>query len=335
MSETMRVQTLEALQGQFTHIDQKRLHELDVLEANTSPYMPTIGAEIEVTWTSVFPQSAARVFREGTTWKNMTDQELEAFNTLCSALDTEVLPLYESTQRAGIPKGKDAYWEFAHAPCKSYQTLADEIGLLMKPSVGLIPTEQELSMHVTLGGIEVVHGGPHMILTGLELARGTTGDRIRKAIVPRLDSLDRGWARKAAQGLYTRAPGELAGTNCGFEMRSLVANTSEQVRDTMRTAQMLGAALLGSRAVRSGDDGYKTRHLRLNWRQFITSLKSAFYAAQIDIGQQWLAPYEKAEPWASLANFIDGDSRHYEETRDKLRAVIDDVVEDTEECLLS
>lgn len=327
-----RIKPIENLQKQFFHRDEEELIFFDGLESQQVEYAPTIGAEIEVTWSSMFPKSAKRWFANGRSGDDFTDSELEEFDQLCNELDTETLPRFEAVAKAGVPKGKDAYWEFAHNPARNYQTLAKEIGMLMSKNVGVIPTANELSMHVTIGGVEY-GSGLFYVLSAAEITGGTNGSRIRSATENR-HVLDRTWARKGPTGLYVRMPGELIGTKEGSEMRTFVADSPDQVRSTLRTVQMLGTALNGCRDYRSGNKTAIGHRLFLTWKQLVLATKLAFSDAGLDdANTKWMAPFEKTKPWKELADFIDGERAV--EVRDIYSGIVRKLVHETELNLLS
>lgn len=318
------------LQGQFAHRDEAALGRLLELEAHPLPYVPTIGSEIEVTWSSLFPRSAARAFKDGKSWPGFTDEEKDEFDVVCSALDTEMLPLYEAITRAGVPKGKDAYWEFAQSPCASYETLAEETRILMGPGAQAVPLNAALSLHITLGGL-AGGSGAAFVHSLTEVAGGTTPSRIRGAIQTGAPATNRQWARKAKQGLRERYSNELIGAEAGVEMRSLVAQNPDQMRSTLRTAQILGALLCGFRAFREGEVNDTTQLFHARWSEVAVVTKAAFSEAGMDINKPWRAPFENAKPWTLFADFIEGTRAP--KARERLLGFVAFTVDYTEELL--
>ena len=327
-----RVKTIANLQNQFFHHDAEELQRLNGVESSQLPIVPTIGAEVEVTWSSMFPKQAERWFADGKTWDDFSKDEIEEFDVLCSALDEEVLPTFYAVQRAGVPKGKDSYWEFANQPTRSYQTLAREIGMLMSSNVGVIPVNNNLPMHITLGNI-TYESGVFYVLSAAEITGGTTGNRIRSATINR-HVLDRNWARKGPSGLYVRAPGELVNANDGCEMRTFVADSPEQVKETLRTTQLLGTALNGFREYKAGSKTEVNQRLWLSWKRLVQATKTTFLEAGLeDVNKKWMPPYDRTKPWKELADFIDEVSD--ESIKNSYSNVVRHIVYDIELDLLS
>lgn len=303
-----RIRPIESLQKHFFHWDENDLLDLDRLELRQMDYVPTIGSEVEVTWSSMFPHQAEKWFADGKTWDDFNDSEIKEFDELCRELDGEVLPRFEAVTNAGVPKGQDSYWEFAHKPAKSYRVLAREMGMLMSKNVAVVPTDKDLPLHITLGNL-ASGSGAFYVLAASEINGGTTGARIRTAIGQH-NPVERNWARKAVQGLYVRAPSELVGANEGVELRTLVAIQPDQVLNTLRTSQMLGAALNGARAIREGSDSVLARRLDFSWGHLTRIAQKVFSLAGLaDINKPWLAPFEHRETWECYADFIDGEKK--------------------------
>lgn len=81
--------------------------------------LPTIGCEVEVKWSTLFPALATEFFgaqdelgRFEWQYTDLSPQKQQEIDSLCLELDAELKPAYAATVEAGIPAGNDAYWEF-------------------------------------------------------------------------------------------------------------------------------------------------------------------------------------------------------------------------------
>lgn len=215
-----------------------------LFEAQKNEHIPTIGAEIEIRWSSVLPEHP-KWFNEP--YSEFSQDKREAFNQRCDEIDAYWQPLYQAVTAAGIPKGNDQYHEFAFPYTHWYETLAAEITILSE--AGLIPENHNSPMHITIGGMFLNKDvGIAAALT--ELYGGSNPARLTQ---PSEESL--AWARAGSSGIKPRRSKELEGDyDSGFEIRTLVANTPEQIKKTLRCIQLLSAAIGADKQ----PDKYKT-----------------------------------------------------------------------------
>lgn len=323
VSANDRVAIIERLAHYLTPLgwNERYGDELRQRELSAGDIVPTIGAEIEIPWSARFPQLAGIVFSEQQ-YSDMSDSEKVQFNQLCAELDEQYLPLYRTTQELGVPRDPfQKFWEFAHQPARWYETLAKEISLLMRSD--LIPTHQPLSLHVTLGNIALASGSYYVQLL-TELSYGCDGNRIRQAVGD-MPIYQRRWARKAANGTKERKASELYGADQGFEMRTLVAQTPEQIERVLKTAQLLGAALNG---FRSKDD----KGLKNFWVQAVQVAKSIETRTGIKVNRPWFGPKYDPELWLSYAELLDGKGE-LEETLMYVRFEVAKICQDIEDLI--
>jgi hypothetical protein len=214
--------------------------------------LPTIGCEVEVKWSSLFPDLAEQYFGPFDKYGRLTKRYSELSITqrkelddICSEIDSVLKPRYQLTEDAGIPAGLDAYWEFANSPTYSWRTLAGVVAILMDG--GLIPTNHDHSLHITLGGLAIGQGGACLLLSGLELS-GSSPERIAMATErTRLDT-SVAWSRRGDMGMRMRSSNALSlDQKIGCEFRTLIANNVEQANQTLRAAQLLTSTLLAFR----------------------------------------------------------------------------------------
>ena len=267
-------------------------------EGKESMLIPTIGAEIEIPWRCVIPDYY--------TWFNQpytdfSDEKRARFNEVCEQIDARLKKLYEFTVDAGIPKGRERYHEFAHNPVNWHGTLADEINLLF--DAGLIPSNQNLPLHLTVGGIPLTKKVGILAFI-LESVGGSTGERIRKPY--NQPYIQQSWNRKGTAGLKERSEDVMQGRyKTGTEIRTLVANTPEQVRYILYTAQMLGASILHS------DIGHE-----IGWAN-LEEIVTDTYLAPMGMKKWFDDPSTHLEPWNSLASFVERNAQELKDLVDK------------------
>lgn len=75
----------------------------------------TIGIEIEVKFQSYFPEIFDKYFKNKK-YLQFTEQEKENITNEISITEKDILKNLNKTIELGIPKGNDAYWEFAFNP---------------------------------------------------------------------------------------------------------------------------------------------------------------------------------------------------------------------------
>lgn len=297
------------------------LHEIKILEAHAlsryecSATIPTIGCEIEVKWSSLFPETAEGFFGPRNEQGELTRRHMQLstaeqrmFNEIWQMQDDCMRPLYEATENAGIPRGGDAYWEFANAPAYHWKTLASEVSLLFQ--CGLIPSGHEHSLHITLGGIENKTGGPAYIISALELLHGSA-NRILEATRTNLKMSGTSWGRRGKDGLRSRSSDVLSfGQQHGVEMRTLSTNSSAHATDSLRSAQILGSILL---AYRSRESNAHSEVAKL-WLPFRNALNTLWQETGLPI-QSWGAPHSNAALWEQWTHCIESKNQAYSASR--------------------
>ena len=264
---------------------------------------PTIGCEIELRWTDLFPDLAKEFLGEPDEkgiypcWVDDLGQKAQSQLRLhISQRREDVLPIYQSLEALGIPAGKDAVWEFAFRPTYSAQLAATEIGLLFASEV--LP-EAKNPLHVTLGGLaidEQVFG----YLTMFTELFGSTGQRIREGIPPADEpQINMRWARKLSSGGWApRHKYEFVHPDLqsGIEIRSLVASSAEQTHRTLVVAQTLGRAALQHEKGQSS-----------TWDEITYLAKSILRNAGLP-DTAWRSPADKPELWQDWASVLDDQS---------------------------
>jgi hypothetical protein len=269
---------------------------------------PTIGCEIEVKWSSLFPDLAREYFGEADElgrfkqrYTDLSTERQKELDEICRQQDAELKPRYEATTTAGIPIGKDAYWEFANSPSYAWQTLAKETSLLM--TNGYVPGEADHSLHVTLGSLAADGGGPALLLSGLELAYGSA-NRLRLATEPTPAGFTSAWARRGTDGIRARSAVVLElGHTRATEFRTLGVDNPESLSQTLRAAQMLGTVLLAYRQRQKSVEPV-VQELAQLWPEFRKDIKDLWDARDLPAAS-WGAPHRNPKPWLQWAECLE------------------------------
>lgn len=273
----------------------------------TTGILPTIGCEIEIKWSSLFPEIADEYFGAKDTlgeferaFDDLSPVEQDELNALRKVHETELLPAYQATCDAGIPAGSDAFWEFANAPAYSARTLSTEVKLLFH--AGFIPEGHHHALHVTLGGLALGRGGAHMVLAGLELLHGLP-ERFILATQGTKYATANTWARRGREGIRQRTSEQLQlNDTIGIEFRTLTIASSEAADDLFSDAQNLGSILLAYRQ-HAYSPSHLTQPLRPLWDTYRQRIKDLMHAYQLP-SEPWGKPHENAIPWLRWAGVI-------------------------------
>ena len=269
--------------------------------------LPTIGCEVEIKWSSIFPDIALEYFGEpdkygkySTRYVDLSKDRQNELDSLCKELDEEMKPRYEATLEAGIPVGDDAYWEFANSPTFSYRTLSKEVDLLK--SGGLIPAGQNHSLHVTLGDLSTKGGGVSLILTALEVMYANP-TRIEEAVFANRFGGASSWARRGRDGVRSRHVNDLALDAVeACELRTLSVRDESNVDDIFGFSQLFGAVLLGYR-IRSHRSTEMANDLSLLWPKIRSLSREAILSADLPY-ESWGMPHRNKQKWMTWAEYI-------------------------------
>jgi hypothetical protein len=266
--------------------------------------LPTIGSEVEVKLSAVNPDVMHEFFgqpdaygRYAHTYDDLPTEQKTAFDIVCKAFERQRLPAYHAAWQAGIPKGKDAFWEFANSPAYDWRTLAAEIELLF--SSGLVPADVEHSLHVTLGGVDPQGGGMCLVLSGLELLF-VTPERIAGATDYHYTDKRSGWARRGEDGLRKRSGLELRlGKSVATEFRTLTVTTPETASTILQTAQMLSSILLAFRHRHEAKQP-TVQSIASLWPLYRQELKNLWTHRNLP-AESWGPPHDHPAPWLGWA----------------------------------
>ena len=293
--------------GADVDVDTLLTNEQHMQSDTLTGIVPTIGCEVEVKWSSLFPEIAKNYFGEPDErgvyprrYADLSTEEKYSLDEVCRKEDEVLKSRFAETELAGIPTGADAYWEFANKPTYSWKTLATEVSLLMQS--GLIPNGYEHSLHVTLGGVSPKGGGVCLLLSGLELMYVPAG-RIEDAITPSRYGTNQSWARRGTDGIRQRYAGELLlDQTVASELRTLTVSSPEQATSTLRAAQVLGSILLSYRN-REDRQTLVTERLSPLWEEFRAVLYELWDQRALP-RESWGTPRLKPEMWQLWAHSL-------------------------------
>jgi hypothetical protein len=141
-----------------------------------------LGLEIEVAWSSYFPERYQKWFlhnRQPRTYREFSVAEQVTFGELCTTLDARMRPLLQGlTHTHNLTIGKDAYHEFVLPPIQNPEQICAILADLTKNGGLPKPLYQPHSLHITLGALEEVEDLGIFIIA-LEILAGVTPARIQ------------------------------------------------------------------------------------------------------------------------------------------------------------
>jgi len=245
---------------------------------------PTMGIEIEMSWTQVFPELAAQ-WEDQDVRPSQLDKdsrEYKLFSKSYNKLDKNLKPILEEIENV-IPRvGRDAYWEFSFLPSKHIGVTMAELQTLYDARI--LREGVPYATHMTVATIDNDRDA-FAFLCGLELSGGSTPDRIKSAVTSSRGS----WARKGKGGLMKRQPYELIGKDTeGYEFRTLVASSMQQMSSLLLTARDL-ATMYGQDPVA--------------WKQYRSYIESFLKDNDLEL-MSWENIKFTQAPWLKYAELL-------------------------------
>lgn len=281
-----RTQVLENLSREFG-IPYNLSSRAQTLEQDPPLFLPTLGTEIEVPW-RVLIEDHEEWFTEP--YSAFSPTKKQAFDDYCTKREKELFPLYDATVAAGVPRGRERFHEFANAPVAYYETLAEEVRLLF--AAGLIPEDENLSLHLTIGDLRRTKDAG--LLTCLVQLLG--GSNPYRLTLPR--KVSKRWdVKSVVGGIKERSEQYLEmGRKQAIEIRTLVAQSSGQIRETLQNAQSLAYGVLAKEANLEGDFA---REAKERWGQVATD--TANFLKDHGLNTWWDRPSESKTQWEKFA----------------------------------
>lgn len=214
----------------------------------------SIGAEIEVPWSSFFPGLWEKYGLAELRVGDLTPSELDALQADCFEIEKTLLPRLHATVECGIPRGNDRYWEFAFRPVNETSLLVRQVELLTQ--AGVLPRDKRHSLQVTIGGIAPCRSLYYLAMV-LELFH-VDPSRVRAGLVKRQQIIHSGWMRKGRAGIHRKEADELeAGAQVASELRLLQLPT-----EAGEFAQLMKTVQWGANAIADLRDGLESDRTR-------------------------------------------------------------------------
>jgi len=289
------IKDLRLASGYVEEKDEHRFKTLEYREAHPSPYGVTLGIEVEIPKDSVLPKES-KEWSGGQKKKYLFDLKEK----------------YIETEKIGVPKGEDQFWEFAQLPAHRPETLAREVQALI--GIGLIdPHYEKFPLHVTIGNISFSQKndeGAHVLARVLEATGwATTGDRL---LAPYTDP-DSNWtSHDLPSGIRGREMDKIAQPAEG-EMKSAVELRTPILRSLfgldryLHSAYYLGSALRAYLEQKKNDP--VSKQLAKAWRVFAGKCEMRFEEAGLPgLSELWTLDTQNPDehsPFKQLAKILD------------------------------
>jgi hypothetical protein len=275
------------------------------IREQTSDSAIYLGLEIEVAWSSFFPNEYQEWFiRDGqlrTYWEFSTTEQI-TFSKLCTKLDARMYPiLQELTLAYNLAVGKDAYHEFVLPPMQNPEWICKILRDLTKNGWLPHPVYQPHSLHITLG--ELTEGEDFGIfIIALEILSGVTPARIHNGIHTQDSKYSAGWARRGSAGYKVRPKSELSlGANTGIEIRTLILPpTLNEQQDLIYFTSLFGTYLLNPNAW--------SPLIRDRWLAIKSEIEWVLKRYHLPKRESWWNPSENPETWAQYGKLLEDQS---------------------------
>lgn len=297
----MRTQTLRNLQAMFPEVDpwcaagagkvifDNRLTGVQKKEDYlASKNGLTVGAEVEVRFRHYFPDIWAKYGLDHFNYLDLPIKQQELMSLETYKLEAPLLEKLNKIVEAGIPKGKDKYWEFAFEPCFNPTILSDEITFLM--GLGAIPKNYNHSLQITIGGIKPGYD-TGLLLMILELLF-VKPERILEGVDP---DKAKSWGRRSRAGIRERfgtsAKPLGLGKETAIEFRTLQLPDYYNIHAFLNRILILASCSLQNSEIEQEF-----------WAAFKAEL--ALIAAEFNLPnlkKNWGHSYENTEAWTKLA----------------------------------
>lgn len=243
-----------------------------------------IGIEVEVPWKAYFPD----LWVEG--FPNVESHILSDISVQCTEREKDLIPRLMLTEKCGIKRGGDRYWEFALDPVTDVGIACDHIAILRQHN--LIPPGKH-SLHITFGGVRVTRDMYYVAMCLEALA--CSPDRILRGFHPTSPNLSHGWARKGYAGLFEKEGSNDVqhGMEYGSEIRLLwLPDTDEQLYSLLSIAQLL--AMRVQRAQTTGEQC----HI---WLSVMQDCKAVLSENGLP-DRNWKKPHQDPNVWRVFAD---------------------------------
>lgn len=183
-----------------------------------------MGIEIEVPWSSYFPELWEKYGLAERKIYSLPADELNMLNAECAKLEIDLQPRLHKTVECGVPRGNDRYWEFAFRPVSEGALVVEQTSLMTE--AGVLPRDKGHALHITVG--EIPRCTALYQLSMLLEAEFVDPERIRHGIAQMSKKIHTGWGRKGSSGIFEKGPEELqGGASVASELRMLQLPASD------------------------------------------------------------------------------------------------------------
>lgn len=177
---------------------------------------PLIGLEIEVKWSSFFPDLAAKYFADGRTYMDLAPDEIRCLTEAMKEVEGAVYDKLNLGLEAGLLRGKDRWWEHVLPATTEPEVVIDIISVMTE--VGLLPHGQH-ALHLTVGSVR--HSKDlYFALLAMELM-ASDSSRILSGFHRTHDNLVAGWAKKGRAGIFVKKDWDLKHEAEAVELRTV------------------------------------------------------------------------------------------------------------------
>lgn len=267
----------------------------------------SMGLEIEVPWSSYFPQLWDKYDLANRKVYSLSKDELDQLGLECAEIEKTLLPRLQQSVECGVPRGNDRYWEFALRPSCQADLLVQQVGLLTQ--AGLLPRDKRHSLQVTIGGIPPCKSLYKLAML-LEV-EFVDPDRIRSGIDQMGSTIHTGWGRKGRAGVHLKGGDELqGGAQVASELRML-----QLPQDERDLARLMATVEFGVNAIMDLREGLSTE-AAVQWQEFESATTEVLLAHGLPDAN-----------WFSSGSDGGVDSQAWERFADRLDVICDDLME--------
>lgn len=251
-----------------------------------------IGIEIEVKWRYYFPELWEK-YLQNTKFKDLDIKKQEQLSLECSEIEKTLIPQLKLTEKCGIEKGLDKYYEFAFQPVTDIYLIYDQIHILK--DLNLIPPGEH-SLHITIGDLGTNKDSYYFLLL-LEMLL-CSKERIQSAFHSENKSLSSTWARKGMGGLFLKQASELKyGYQKAIEMRTLQLCDNHDVLQVLKVVSQISDIIFNK-------NHSQLDHKTVVWTTFVKDIQDILSQHKL-IDTNWKKPNLTPNYWTDYINNFD------------------------------
>jgi hypothetical protein len=297
--------------------------------------LPTIGIEIELPHRQL-DRRLDFYMPVGTDYSELTEPQKSGADQVFSDIDNKWGPRIEALKAAGLFVGRDSFAEIISPPYSYNGDLRKLTDYLF--NAGLLPLDEELPLHLTLGGIDAREQPlqAQYLARMVELLDGSTDRRIHDPLMGH----NKRWTQKNSSGFLLRSSWELAGEHTtGIELRALTARDPQQLAKVLWRAQWLGASMkawLEATAHERTDsathvpfEDYERGVLIDAWTGMTRFFDELYDLNGLDLREPWGGPMDNPQAWTG--HLVMCSTALYNlDARRQICAIVDGTLEEVE-----